>query len=103
MSPESYCLEYTKPIFNELSILNVSNLNIQQTLVSMLKIVKDHSHNSVYDMFNFSLRDNFLVTLPSFRLKVPYFASRPNFATSGLFVTTVHWCAMGTSYQLSKR
>ena len=70
MSPKSYCLEHTKPIFNELSILNVSNLYIQRTLVSMFKIVKDHSPISVYDMFNFSLRDNFLITLPSFRLNV---------------------------------
>ena len=69
-SPKSYCLEHTKPIFNELNILNVSNLYIQQTLVSMFKIVKDHSPISVYDMFNFSLRDNFLITLPSFRLNV---------------------------------
>ena len=70
MFPKSYCLEHTKPIFNEFSILNVSNLYIQQTLVSMFKIVKDHSPRSVYDMFNFSLRDNILVTLPSFRLNV---------------------------------
>ena len=70
MSPKSYCLEHTKPIFNELSILNVSNLYIQQTLISMFKIVKDHSPISVYDMFNFSPRDNFLVISPSFRLNV---------------------------------
>ena len=70
MSPKSYCLEHTKPIFNELSILNVQNLYIQQTLVSMFKIVKDHSPVSGYDIFIFSLRDNFLVTLPSFRLNV---------------------------------
>ena len=53
-----------------LVILNVSNLYIRQTLVSMFKIVKDHSPISVYDMFNFSLRDNFLITLPSFRLNI---------------------------------
>ena len=29
-------------------------------------------------------------------VKVPYFASRPNFATFGLFVAKVHWYAMRT-------
>ena len=27
-----------------------------------------------------------------YTVKVPYFTSRPNFATFGLFVAKVHWC-----------
>ena len=70
MSPKSYCLEHTKPIFNEYNILSVSNLYTYQIFISMFKIMKDHSPIAVYDMFNFSPRNNFLVTLPSFRLNV---------------------------------
>ena len=40
--------------------------------------------------------------LKAIYVKVPYFATGPNFAPFGLFFTTVHW-TMGTSYQLSKR
>ena len=36
-------------------------------------------------------------------VKVPYFASLPNFVTFGLFVARVHWYAMEISCQLSKR
>ena len=70
LAPKNYCLEHTKPIFNENNILNVSNLYIHQTFVSMFKIMKDHSPIAIYDIFNFSLRNNFLLILPSFRLNL---------------------------------
>ena len=70
MAPKNYCLENTKPIFNEHNILNVSNLYIHQTFVSMFKITKDHSPIAIYDMFNFSPRNNFLLLLPSLRLNL---------------------------------
>ena len=70
MSPKNYCLEHTKPIFNECSILNLSNLYVHQTFIGMFKAMKDHTPISVYDMFNLGQHSNLLVNLPSIKLNI---------------------------------
>ena len=71
MSPKNYCLEHTKPIFNEYKILNVYNIYVQQTFVDLFKIFKSHSPISIYNLFSFSVRDSsFLVYLPKIRLNI---------------------------------
>ena len=69
MTPKNYCLEHTKPIFNEHNILNLSNLYVHQTFMSVFKIMKEHTPISVYNMFNLSQRNN-LVNLRSIHLKI---------------------------------
>ena len=71
MSPKNYCLEHTKPIFNERKILTVYNVYVQQTFVEMFKIFKSHTPVSIYTLFSFSVRDtNFHVYLPKVRLDI---------------------------------
>ena len=71
MSPKNYCLEHTKPIFNEYKILNLYNIYVQQTFVDLFKIFKIHSPISIYNLFSFSVRDSsFLVYLPKVRLNI---------------------------------
>ena len=70
MAPKNYCLEHTKPIFNEHEILNLSNLYVHQTFLTMYKVMKDHTPIAIYDMFKMSSQDNFLVKLPSVHLNV---------------------------------
>ena len=70
MTPKNYCLEHTKPIFNEHNILNLSNLYVHQTFMSMFKVMTEDTPISVYNMFNLSQRNNLLVNLPSIHLKI---------------------------------
>ena len=69
-SPKNYCLEHTKPIFNEHKILNLSNLYVHQTFMTTYKIMKDHTPISVYDLFNLGHRHNLLINLPPIHLNV---------------------------------
>ena len=69
-SPKNYCLEHTKPIFNEHKILNLSNLYVHQTFMTTHKIMKDHTPISVYDLFNLGHRHNPLTNLPPMHLNV---------------------------------
>ena len=62
MSPKNYCLEHIKPIFNKHKILNLSNLYVHQTFLTIYKVMKDHT--PIHDMFSMSSRDNLLVKLP---------------------------------------
>ena len=61
MAPKNYCLEHTKPIFNGHKILNLSNLYVHQTFLTMYKVMKDHTPIAIYGMFKMSSQDNFLV------------------------------------------
>ena len=70
MAPKNYCLEHSKSIFNEHEILNLSNLYVHQTFLTMYKVMKDHTPIAIYDIFKMSSRDNFLVKLPSVHLNV---------------------------------
>ena len=67
-STKNYCLEHTKPIFNEHKILNLSNLYVHQTFMTTYKIMKDHTPISVYDLFNLGHRHNLLINLPPIHL-----------------------------------
>ena len=49
-------------------VLNLSNLYVHQTFMSMFKVMKEHTPISVYNMFNLSQRNNLLVNLPSIHL-----------------------------------
>ena len=70
MARKNYCLERIKLIFNEHEILNLSNLYVHQTFLTMYKVMKDHTPIAIYDMFKMSLWDNILVKLPSLHLNV---------------------------------
>ena len=71
MSPKNYCLEHTKPIFNEHKILNLYNIYVQQTFVDLFKVVKNHSPISIYNLFSFSVRDSsYRVYLPKVKLNI---------------------------------
>ena len=71
MSPKNYCLEHTKPIFNERKILTVYNVYVQQTFVEMFKIFKSHTPVSIYTLFSFSVRETSLkLSLPKVRLNI---------------------------------
>jgi hypothetical protein len=71
MSPKNFCLEHTKPIFNERKILTVYNVYVHQTFVELYKILKSHSPVSIFNLFSFSVRDtNFHVYLPKIRLDI---------------------------------
>ena len=78
MSPKKYCLEHTKPVFNEYKILNLSNLYVQQTFVELFKTLKIHTPISIFNLFSLSIRDtNFLLQLPKVYLNI----SRNNFVS----------------------
>ena len=78
MSPKKYCLEHTKPVFNEYKILNLSNLYVQQTFVELFKTLKIHTPISMFNLFSLSIRDtNFLLQLPKVYLNI----SKNNFVS----------------------
>ena len=43
MAPKNYCLEHTKPIFNEHNILTLHNLYTFHTFIDLFKIIKCHT------------------------------------------------------------
>lgn len=70
MSKKDYCLEHTKPIFNEHHILSLHHLYIQHTFVELFKIMKFRTPISMYELMNISLRNtNFLMILPKITLE----------------------------------
>jgi len=70
-SPKNYCLEHTKPLFNDHSLLNLHNLYVYQTFVGLFKVMKVRVPVSVCTMFNESVRDsNFRVCLPKLYLNI---------------------------------
>lgn len=84
MAPKDYCLEHTKPIFNETEILVLHNLYVKHTFIDLFKILKGHSPVSVFNLFIPSPRNtNFLLHLPRIKLD----NSKYNF----VFSATVLW------------
>ena len=70
-SPKNYCLEHTKPLFNDHSLLNLHNLYVYQTFVGLFKVMKVRVPVSVCTMFNESVRDsNLRVCLPKLYLNI---------------------------------
>ena len=79
MAPKNFCLEHTKPIFNEYKILTLHNLHILHAFVDLFKILKLHTPISVFNLFNASQRGtNFLLCLPIINLNI----SKINFVFS---------------------
>ena len=71
MKPKNYCLEHTKPVFNERKILTVYNVYVQQTFVELFKILKSKSPVSIYTLFSFSvLETSYRLYLPKVRLNI---------------------------------
>ena len=65
MAPKNYCLENTKPLFNENGILCIYNLYAYQTFMELFKIMKYRSPISVYELYKLGNRDvNLLLQLP---------------------------------------
>ena len=74
MAPKNYCLEHTKPLFNEHNILSLNNLYAFHTFMELFKIVKFCTPISLYDLFEVSSRSQ-LIILPRVNLDV----SKQNF------------------------
>ena len=74
MAPKNYCLEHTKPLFNEHEILSLDNLYIFHTFMELFKILKFRSPISLYELFESSSRSQ-LIILPQVNLDV----SKQNF------------------------
>ena len=56
MAVKNYCLENTKPIFNEEKIMSIYNLHVQHTFVELFKILKQHQPISLSNLFQLSYR-----------------------------------------------
>ena len=79
MAPKNYCLEHTKPIFNEHKILTLHNLYILHTFIDLFKIIKCHTPISLFNLFRPGQRDtNFRLFLPKINLDI----SKVNFVFS---------------------
>ena len=74
MEPKNFCLEHTKPLFNEHNILSLNNLYIFHTFIEFFKILKFHSPISLYELIEISSRSQ-LTILPRVNLDV----SKQNF------------------------
>ena len=75
--PKNYCLEHTKPLFNENDLLTVHNLYLKHIFMECFKIVKNRCPSSIYELFNHSRssRRNFIMINPKVHLNV----SKENF------------------------
>ena len=86
---KNYCLEHTKPLFNEYNLMILPNLYVYHTLLELFKILKTHTPISLYSLFTQSQRDNNLtIHLPKFVLEI----SRNNFT----FKSSSLWNALAT-------
>ena len=74
MAPKNYCLEHTKPIFNEHNILSLNNLHIFHTFMELFKIIKFRTPVSLFELFEVSSRSQLMI-LPRVNLDV----SKQNF------------------------
>ena len=74
MAPKNYCLEHTKPIFNEHNILSLNNLHIFHTYMELFKILKFCTPISLFELFEVSSRSQLMI-LPRVNLDV----SKQNF------------------------
>ena len=91
----------------EISCMINNNLKPKSTFETQVKLILQalSKHVEVLST-NCSTMSACVDTVESSLAKTDQYSRRskvPYFATFGLFVTTVHRCAMGTSYQLLKR
>ena len=62
---EFYCLEHTKPIFNNLEIMTVHNIYSYHCVIGLLKILKFRLPISLYSQFELSKRKDTLLLTPT--------------------------------------
>ena len=84
MAPVNYCLEHTKPLFNEWKILTLINLHTYYCFMELFKILKYRCPISLYELFIIAPRsDKQLLILPKINLE----RSKQNF----VFTSTLIW------------
>ena len=84
MAPKNYCLEHTKPLFNEYEILSLDNLYTFHTFMELFKLLKFHSPISLYELFKTSSRgEKVTILLPRVNLDT----SKNNF----IFKSSLTW------------
>ena len=77
-TPKNYCLEHTKPIFNEYKVLNLSNIYVHQSFMELFKVLKNHTPVSIFNLFTLGTRDtNVLLQIPKRFLNI----SKNNFVS----------------------
>ena len=84
MAPANYCLEHTKPLFNEWKILTLNNLHTYYCFMELFKILKYRCPISLYELFIIAPRsEKQLLILPKINLE----RSKQNF----VFTSTLIW------------
>ena len=71
--PKEYCLEHTKPLFNEHKLLTVHNLYYKHVLLETFKILKYRAPFSLYDVYNTTenkYKAGVVLSRPNVKLKV---------------------------------
>ena len=69
-SEKSYCLEHTKPLFNNYGIMSTENLHVYHTFMETLKILKFYTPISVHKLFKFLPKSHkFRLTVPLVKLE----------------------------------
>ena len=69
-APKDYCLEHTKPLFNECKILTLHNLHTYHTFMEIFKIMKYHCPISMYELLTVAPRSTkHLLILPRISLE----------------------------------
>ena len=53
MAPQNYCLEHTKPLFNEYNLMNLNNLYHNHNFMELFKILKYKTPVSLNVILNF--------------------------------------------------
>ncbi len=77
MAVKKFCLEHTKPLFNEYSVMNLENLYKYHTFMESFKVLKYGTPSPIKEVFQFCpMNDNLRLMLPLVRLDV----SQQNFA-----------------------
>ena len=76
---KDFCLEHTKPIFNEKGLLTLHNLHVKHKFVELFKLLKYKEPLSVFELFESTHGcTKFLMILPKVKLKV----SQQNFVSN---------------------
>ena len=84
MADKSFCLEHTKPLFNEHSLLSLRNLYLYFTFMEVFKVLKFRTPISIHGLFRFCPRnEKLLLMVPLVKLEL----TKQNF----VFKSTTVW------------
>ena len=84
ITPKNYCLEHTKPLFNEWKILSLNYLHKYYCFMEAFKILKYHYPTALYEIFTITPRsDKHLLIPPKINLE----CSKQNF----VFTASLIW------------